>query len=453
MKMKFYAVTVICALILLLVSGCGSGQGAASSPPSSGTGSPSASSPQSSQTPPSSGEHSPEETMPAASEPAPEVTSPPPEDTSEDARIKMTMQAMTLEEKVGQMLLAGVQGTKVDAAAKQMIAKDHVGGIILFKNNLSGGFRSSAELLNGLKAANLGNPVPLFLSVDQEGGRVSRLPKEFEPMPAAAIVGKTGDAALAEQMGGLIAQQLQLLGFNVDFAPVLDTFSNPKNTVIGDRSFGSKPELVAEMGTAEMKGIRDGGILPVVKHFPGHGDTSVDSHKDLPIVRKSEADLLKLELRPFQYAISQGVEAVMVAHILFPELDPDMPASLSEPIITDLLRDKLGFDDVVITDDLAMGAIAKNYGAPEAAIRAVEAGGDILLMAHSYDVAHQIYEALLKSVRDGRIPESRIDESVARILKLKFAYGMTDDEVPIPAASDIPNDAIRQWREQVNNRG
>jgi len=448
---KFASITIAaCVIVLLLVAGC-SRQGTASSPPPSGTGAPpAASAPTTSASP--SQEPPPGGPSPSASEPTPEPT--PSSDLSpEEIKIRQTMQAMTLEEKVGQMLLAGVQGTKVDAAAKRMIAEDHVGGIILFKNNLSGGLRSSAELLNGLKAANEGNSVPLFLSVDQEGGRVSRLPKEFQPMPAAAVVGKTGDAALAEQMGGLIARQLRLLGFNVDFAPVLDTFSNPNNTVIGDRSFGSKPELVDEMGAAEMKGLQAGGILPVVKHFPGHGDTSVDSHKDLPIVRKSEAELLKLELKPFQHAIAQGAEAVMVAHILFPELDPDMPASLSEPIITGLLRDKLGFDGVVITDDLAMGAIANNYGAPEAAIRSVEAGGDILLMAHSYEIAHQIYNALLDSVRDGRIPESRIDESVSRILKLKFAYGMTDDQVPIPAASDIPNDEIRQWREQVENRG
>lgn len=446
MKWKTSAAAAVCALMLLLATGCGGSQGAASSPPpSSGTGTQAASPPQTSQAPPSSAANPPEETAPSATDPA----SPSPEETPEEAEVRRTIQAMTLEEKVGQMLLAGVQGTKVDAAAKRMIAEDHVGGIILFKNNLSGGLRSSAELLNGLKAANRSNPVPLFLSVDQEGGRVSRLPKDFEPMPANAAVGKTGDAALAEEMGSLIARQLRLLGFNVDFAPVLDTFSNPDNTVIGDRSFGSKPELVAELGAAEMKGIRDGGILPVVKHFPGHGDTAVDSHKDLPIVRKSEAELLKLELKPFQHAIESGAEAVMVAHILFPELDPDMPASLSEPIITGLLRGKLGYGGVVITDDLAMGAIAKNYGASEAAIRSVEAGGDILLMAHSYDIAHQIYEALLGSVRDGRIPESRVDESVARILKLKFAYGMTDEEVPIPSKADIPNDEIRQWRKQV----
>lgn len=449
MKRYTSAAAVVCVLILLLTTGCGSRQGTASPPPpSSGADTQPASPPTASQTPPASVTTSPGESPSTSTEPS----SPPPEESPEEARIRQTIQAMSLEEKIGQMLLAGVKGTTVDAAAKRMIAEDHVGGIILFKNNLSGGLSSSIELLNGLKAANLGNPVPLFLSVDQEGGRVSRLPKEFEPMPASAVVGKTGDAALAERMGSLISRQLRLLGFNVDFAPVLDTFSNPANTVIGDRSFGSQPELVGRMGAAEMVGLQQGGILPVVKHFPGHGDTAVDSHHDLPIVRKTEAELMKLELLPFMHAIESGAEAVMVAHILFPELDPDLPASLSKPIITGLLRDKLGFDGVVITDDLAMGAIAKNYGAAEAAIRSVEAGGDILLMAHSYDTAHRIYEALLGSVRDGRIPEARIDESVARILKLKFAYGMTDEEVPMPAESDIPNDEIRKWRGQVEGQ-
>jgi beta-N-acetylhexosaminidase len=363
--------------------------------------------------------------------------------------IETQISSMSLAQKVGQMLLAGVEGTTVDKSAKRMISEDHVGGLILFKNNL-GGIAGSVGLINGLKKANAGNPAPLFMSVDQEGGRVSRLPAAFLSMPANAVVGKTKDAGLAGQMGGLIAQQLKLLGFNVDFAPVLDVNSNPKNPVIGDRSFGSTAELVTNMGLAEMKGIRGGGIIPVVKHFPGHGDTAVDSHLDLPVVQKTAAQLERMEWVPFKAAIESDAEAVMVAHILFPRIDPDAPASFSKVIIGDHLRGRLGYNGVVITDDLTMGAIVKNYGIAEAAVRSVEAGSDILLVAHGYDTAHQVFMALMNSVASGRVPESRIDQSVARILKLKQKYHLTDHAVPVPKSADLPNNEIRRWLNAVN---
>ncbi|WP_276355892.1 beta-N-acetylhexosaminidase [Cohnella caldifontis] len=431
-------------LLLLLIGGCGSG----STPSPAGTASsPVESAPAGTTAPPSSPSSVP---SPSASSDSGAGEGGASESGDDLARL---VRSMTLEEKIGQLLLAGVEGTTADAAARRMIAEDRVGGIILFKNNLSSGVRSSVELLNGLKAANAGNPAPLFLSVDQEGGRVNRLPKDFVPMPANAAVGKTGQAPLAKEMGALIARQLKLLGFNTDFAPVLDINSNPKNPVIGDRSFGSRADLVTDMGLAETAGIRGGGIIPVVKHFPGHGDTAVDSHLDLPIVRKTEAELQALELIPFEAAVQSGADAVMVAHILFPELDPDVPASLSGNIIGGLLRGKLGFDGVVITDDLSMGAIAKHYGLEDAAIRAVLAGADVLLMAHGYGTEHRIREALLGAVGDGRIPESRIDESVTRILKLKRTYGLTDDAVPVPSASDLPNADIRRWLAEVKAAG
>lgn len=423
-------------VLLLMIGGCRA-PAPDTAPPTATSGQ---SSPTESAAPPSS---------PSASTPS-QPASPSPTQDDEATRL---IRSMTLEQKVGQLLLAGVQGTKMSSAAKKMIAEDHVGGIILFKNNLSAGVGASAELLNGLKAANAGSPIPLFLSVDQEGGRVSRLPKAFAAMPSAAVVGSTGNAKLANEMGVLIARQLKLLGFNVDFAPVLDVSSNPKNPVIGDRSFGNTPKLVSEMGIAAMKGISDTGVVPVVKHFPGHGDTDVDSHLDLPVVGKSADQLAKMEWIPFRQAIDSGAEAVMVAHILFPEIDADAPASLSKVIIGEQLRGTFGFDGVVFTDDMTMGAIADHYGIADAAVRAIEAGGDIVLVAHGYDTAHEVYEALLNSVRSGRLTETRIDESVARILKLKIKYGLTDEAVPVPKESDIPNDDIRSWLKTVNNAG
>ncbi|MFC5403090.1 beta-N-acetylhexosaminidase [Cohnella soli] len=369
-----------------------------------------------------------------------------------DDGVNALIDRMTLEQKVGQMILAGVTGTKLDASAKAMIAEQHVGGIILFKNNFSG-LTGSTRFVNDLKKANTSNPIPLFVSVDQEGGRVSRLPADFVAMPDAAKVGRTGKPELAKQMGKLLSEELALLGFNVDFAPVLDINSNPNNPVIGNRAFGSKADIVTRMGISVMQGLREGGTIGVVKHFPGHGDTSVDSHLDLPVVNKTTQQLEALEWMPFKAAIAEQADAVMVAHILFPKIDPDAPASFSKVIIGKQLRGTLGFDGVVITDDLTMGAIADHYGIAEAAVKSVEAGSDILLVAHGYDTAKSVYDKLLQAVRSGRISEKRINESVKRIVSLKTKYHLSDAPFAIPKASDIPNSAIRSWLKAVNGSG
>ncbi|OMF02209.1 glycoside hydrolase family 3 [Paenibacillus amylolyticus] len=374
-----------------------------------------------------------------------------PEEPQEEVDpVQEQLSSLTLEEKIGQMILAGVQGTTLDDQAKQMITDQKVGGIIFYANNVST-LEGTAKFVQSIKEANQSNPVPIFMSVDQEGGKVSRMPETVESIPSSRKVGETKDSALAETMGELLARQVQLTGFNVDFAPVLDVNSNPKNPVIGDRSFGSSAELVSRMGIAEMKGLRNEGIIPVVKHFPGHGDTSVDSHLDLPVVNKTEKQLAELEWIPFQAAVKEQVEAVMVAHILFPKLDPDHPASLSDVIIGEHLRGKFNYDGVVITDDLSMGAIAKNYKLDQAALATVKAGSDILLVAHSYESAKTIFDTLISAVKSGKITESRIDESVYRILALKQQYKLSDDQ---KASGDLKqlNADIVDWRKQIDAR-
>ncbi|WP_240636743.1 beta-N-acetylhexosaminidase [Paenibacillus silvae] len=364
--------------------------------------------------------------------------------------VKKQLEQLSLEEKVGQMILAGVQGTTMDAQAKQMITDQKVGGIIFYASNVTT-LQGTAAFVQSIKQANQSNPVPILMSVDQEGGKVSRMPDTVESIPSNRKVGKTSDPALAEQMGALLARQIKLAGFNVDFAPVLDINSNPQNPVIGDRSFGTTADLVTRMGLAEMKGLRQEGIIPVVKHFPGHGDTSVDSHLDLPVVNKTEKQLAKLEWIPFQAAVKEQAEAVMVAHILFPKLDPEYPASLSSVIIGEHLRGKFDYKGVVITDDLSMGAIAKNYSLEKATLATVQAGSDILLVAHSYESAKTIFDTLISAVKSGKIKESRIDESVYRILALKQQYKLSDDQ---QAAGDVKqlNADIRSWRKQLDAR-
>jgi len=379
----------------------------------------------------------------------PEITAIPvtPIPTEKDA-IATKIAKMSLDEKIGQMLLVGIEGTSLDESAKKMITQDKIGGIILYADNISN-LQGMVKLINSLKETNKSQPSPLFISVDQEGGKVSRMPKEFASIPSNRIVGNTNDPSLAQTMGELLGRELAITGYNMDFAPVLDVNSNTKNPVIGDRSFGTSAAKVTKMGIAEINGLRSQNIIPVVKHFPGHGDTSVDSHLELPVVNKTAQQLAKLEWIPFKAAIKENVEAVMVAHILFPKLDPDMPASLSKVIIGDQLRRDMGYNGVVITDDLTMGAIVKHYSLGTAAIHTIQAGSDILLIAHGYDNEKLVFNKIKQSVKNGTISETRINESVKRILTLKNAYHLSDQKnISVTNVTNLNQD-ILQWRKQV----
>ncbi|MFC5532218.1 beta-N-acetylhexosaminidase [Cohnella yongneupensis] len=370
---------------------------------------------------------------------------PTPSESAEVDEVSAIMAKMTLEEKVGQMLMIGVDGTTLDRTAEKLIKNSHAGGVIVYADNLQR-LDESVKLINAIKAANKDNAAPLLLGVDQEGQKVSRLPKDFEGIPDSATVGKSGDAEIAKSLGGLLAEELRVMGLNLDFAPVLDINSNPHNPIIGVRSFGNNAELVAKMGVAEMNGLQESGVIAAVKHFPGHGDTSVDSHLSLPVVRKTLEQLQQQEWIPFQSAINNGAEIVMVAHILFPLIDNKAPASFSKVIISDQLRGELGFNGVVITDEMTMGAIVNHFGTVNAALKSVDAGSDILMVAHDYVKMQSVYDELLKSVKSGKVKESRIDESVRRILTLKLKYGLSDAPTPIPTAADIPNAQIREWK-------
>ncbi|SET18300.1 beta-N-acetylhexosaminidase [Paenibacillus sp. NFR01] len=424
---------------VLMLGGCSGGRSAGSETPIASTTAPVATASATSPAPAASATA--EATAEATATSTPEASAPG-EDTLE-ARVAQ----MSLEEKIGQMLLVGIEGTSLDAKAKTMIASHAIGGIILYKDNIAD-LAGMVALTNDLKLSNWGNGVPLFISVDQEGGKVSRLPAEYASFPSNREVGNSGKTEDASQMGQLLAKAVRSAGFNMDFAPVLDINSNPKNPVIGDRSFGSSADLVTKLGLAEMNGIAEEGIVPVIKHFPGHGDTGVDSHLELPVVNKTPAQLAKLEWLPFQAAINAQADVVMVAHILYPKLDPDKPASLSKAVIGDLLRDKMGFDGVVITDDLTMGAIVKNYTLAAAAVDSVQAGSDILLVAHGYDNEASVRAALLKSVKSGAISEARIDESVRRILALKDKYKLNDHSVEVPNLSPL-NKEIKAWKQSL----
>jgi beta-N-acetylhexosaminidase len=443
--MKIAKTALLAVCVALASPGCTAwkGRGGAASP--SAPASPSASASPSA-VPPSPSASSPSASAgpsgPAAAPPA----SPAPSEPADPVREQIGR--MSLEEKIGQMLLAGFSGTSLSPEARRMIAEDRIGGVILYADNF-GSLKTSVSLINALKKANRNNPAPLLLSVDQEGGKVNRLPKnDFVAIPSAATVGKTGNPALAAEMGRLLARELKSVGLNTDFAPVLDVNSNPDNPVIGTRAFGSTAGAVKQFGIAAMNGIRKEGVISVVKHFPGHGDTSVDSHLDLPVVDKTPEQLAKLEWIPFREAVRQQADAIMVAHILFPQIDSRAPASFSAKIVGEELRGQFGYKGVVITDDMNMGAIAKHYDIAQAAVDAVKAGVDILLVAHGADTEKKVRAALLNSVRSGTLTTQRIDESVYRILSLKRKYKLTDDAVPVPDLTGL-NRSIRDWLDNV----
>ncbi|WP_299512025.1 beta-N-acetylhexosaminidase [uncultured Rummeliibacillus sp.] len=344
---------------------------------------------------------------------------------------------MSLEEKIGQMILAGISGTTMDANTKKLVNQFHIGGIIFYKNNFNTPAQT-IQLVNQLKTEN-SSRIPLFLSTDQEGGRVTRLPGGLTNFPTNEQIGKVNNREFSYKIGTLLGRELKEFGLNLDFAPVLDINSNPNNPVIGDRSFGNNLEIVSELGIQTMKGIQSQNVIPTIKHFPGHGDTSVDSHLDLPIVNKSLKELKELELIPFERAIDDGADVVMVAHILLPKLDKTNPASMSKAIMTDLLRNKLSFNGVIITDDMTMGAITEHFDIGKAAVESVKAGSDIILVGHNYDNVVKIIASLKRAVQNGEISEQRLNESADRIIQLKRKYNINDKKVKNPNINEINN--------------
>lgn len=331
---------------------------------------------------------------------------------------------MTLNQKISQMLYIGIGGTTLSPSERQMISEGEVGGVILLGRNVKSD-QQLHQLVASIKQANQHSDIPLFIGVDEEGGRVSRIPAIMTNLPSSEKIGTTNDPGLANQVGHLLAKKVEHYGINMNFAPVLDISNNPDNEVIGDRSFGNTPEIVASLGTAVMKGIQQEGIIPVVKHFPGHGGTSADSHYNLPVLHKTSSKLETFEWVPFQRAIKSGAEAVMTAHILFPEIDATYPATLSKKIITGVLRKQLQFDGLILTDDMAMGAIANNYGMEEAAQLSIQAGTDMVLLTDTRNGNFTtVREALVNAVKSGKISTESVNQSVERILQLKKKYDL-----------------------------
>ncbi|MCH5196522.1 MAG: glycoside hydrolase family 3 protein [Oscillospiraceae bacterium] len=356
-----------------------------------------------------------------------------PESTEDIAR--RLLSEMTPSEKVGQLFIVRPEAlatpnsnlstsyksvSSMSDTMRANFAKYPVGGVALFADNILTPAQTAAfnrELLNVCD-------IPLFIAVDEEGGRVARLANNsafgLKKYESAAAVGASGDTSAALEMGNTIGNYLSQYGFNMDFAPDADVFTNPNNTVIGNRAFSSDAYTAAKMAAAMAKGLRNNNIIPVYKHFPGHGDTSEDSHTGAAYANKTHDEMLTCEWLPFMEAGS--LDGVMAGHISAPQITgSNVPATMSGQMITQILRGELGFDGLVITDALAMGAVTKVYNAKSAAVNAILAGCDILLLPDNLGAS---FDGVLSAVNDGTITESRLDESVMRILIYKLKYGI-----------------------------
>lgn len=356
---------------------------------------------------------------------------------------------MSLEEKIGQLLIIGLEDKVVNDTTRIMIEEYKVGGFIYFARNIESDIQL-LNLTNDLKSLNENNPAPLFVSIDEEGGRVSRLPKEYKRLPESKTIGDFNDPQLSYEYGELLGLRLNTIGINLNFAPVLDINSNSNNPVIGNRSFGNTADVVSTNGISLLKGIESTGVIPTVKHFPGHGDTSIDSHINLPIVNKNLKELEDLELVPFKLAIEENVDMIMVAHILFPELDPIFPSTMSNKILTELLRKDLGFDGIIISDDMTMGAVIENYTLDVAVLEFLKAGGDIALICHGQDNPIKVINFIKESINNGEITLEEIDEKVYRILSLKEKYKLIDnveDNLSLDELNNKTNELLEKLKQ------
>jgi beta-N-acetylhexosaminidase len=332
---------------------------------------------------------------------------------------------------IGQLLIGSLPGTTITAELRSLAKEFQLGGVILFARNIEAP-EQVAELAHDLQT--LAGDSPLWVSIDQEGGRVARLKAPFTEWPPMAVLGRAADPQLAFRFAAALAVELKAVGITLDYAPVLDIHTNPNNPIIGDRALAGTADAVATLGAAIVRGLQENGVAACGKHFPGHGDTAVDSHLDLPLVEHPPDRIRRVECVPFREAIAAGVAFIMTAHILVPSLDEEQPATLSPRIVQAILREELGYDGVIVSDDLEMKAIARTRTVPDAAVQAVGAGCDALLIcAGDVEVQAQALEALVHAVEDGRIRRTQLDDTQKRLRRAKERFLAQPVAVPTRA--------------------
>ncbi len=349
----------------------------------------------------------------------------------------MNLQKPSLQEKVGQLLVFGFDGTIISEEMTHLIREHHVGGVILFGRNI-GCPEDVLNLTRNLQnvAKHAGHQYPLLICMDQENGAVRRLGEGTTIFPGSMLLGATDNPQNAYDVGVATGKELKALGINWNLAPVVDVNNNPLNPVIGIRSYGESPERVSEFGKAAMKGMQDAGVITTLKHFPGHGDTDTDSHFDLPVISHNMDRLEEVELKPFIHGIQGGADTIMTAHVYFPAIEKTegVPATISKKVITGLLRKKLGFKGVITTDCLEMNAIKNTIGTARGAVEALKAGVDLLMVSHSFHLQKETIHAIIEAVESGEIDERLIDQAYERVQKLKQKY-LKWEEIPINASN------------------
>ena len=334
---------------------------------------------------------------------------------------------LSIHRDIGQLLIGSMPGTTIPVELRSLAREFQLGGVILFARNIESP-EQVAELSRDVQS--LATEMPLWVSVDQEGGRVARLREPFTEWPPMAVLGRCGDPAVASRFAAALAAELKAVGITLDYAPVLDIHTNPNNPVIGDRALAADAAMVGTLGAAIVRGLQDNGVAACGKHFPGHGDTAVDSHDELPIVEHPPDRIRRVECVPFRDAIRADVAFIMTAHLLVPSLDENTPATLSRPIVHGLLREELGFDGVILSDDLEMEALARAYTVPEAAVQAIAAGCDGVLVCRAraedrsgdVEVQAAVLDALVHAVEDGRIPYKRLEDALSRHRRVKERF-------------------------------
>ena len=344
----------------------------------------------------------------------------------------MKIEELSIEEKVGQMLMIGLDTKSPIDVVDDLILKYKIGGILLYKKNYTN-YEELIQLVNHIKETNSVNKVPIFIAIDQEGGRVNRMPKDFENLPSAsrlAYVSENVKLNLVKESGEITGKMLSEIGINMDFAPVLDIKRFEDNHAIGDRAYSDNVDLVSKYGIDYMKSLKNNNVVSVIKHFPGHGATIKDSHFTLPIIKKNIKNIEKEDMIPFEKAIKEGADALLVGHLLIKNETNKLPATMSKKFITKYIRKKYHYKGLIITDDMRMKGVKLFYGKNSAVKKAFYAGNDIILIKYvKYGKDKKLIEQIINEIKKDKLKEIRINRSIKRILNIKEKYNVNDKEI------------------------
>lgn len=356
----------------------------------------------------------------------------------------MDIKELSLEEKIGQMLIMGLED-KEQKEIDSIIKKLKIGGIIIYKKNYNN-YEQMLGLINNIKEMNAENKIPITISVDQEGGRVNRMPPEILNLKSATKFANSKDVELVKETGNIIGKMLSETGISMDYAPILDIRRFEEKHAIGDRCYGENKEDVEKYAIEVMKKIQQNNVIAVIKHFPGHGLTKKDSHFRIPKIKEKIEQLQKEDMQPFEAAIKNGADAIMVGHLIIKDVDKKYPASLSKKVIQKYLIEKYNYNGLIITDDMKMMAIRLHYNMKRAVKRAILAGNDIVMIDLSYKKVDKIIKYIIGQIKKGKISEERINKSVEKILRIKEKYNITDEKT-----SGFDINKINEQIEKLNN--